>query len=65
MLERLKGIRNDLGMIDDYGGMPGSYCLYKFADVVFDLCRDFERRLIEVERKLEAVEICQRGPSER
>lgn len=60
VLERLKEIRDKFEEYDEASIMPGPYRLYKFADVIFDLCRDFECRLIEIERKIEAVEMYQR-----
>lgn len=65
MLERLKAIRDDFDDLDDKAVMPGPFKLYKFADVVFDLCRDFECRLIEIERKIESLEAHQREQANR
>ena len=61
MLERLQGIRDFLDDLDTAGAdgvTPGR--VSKLADAVYDLCRDFDARLTEIERKIEAVEMYQR-----
>lgn len=65
MLERLQGIRDAFEQYDESSVMPGPYQLYKTVDVLFDLCRDFDTRLTEIERKIDAVEMYQREQSER
>lgn len=65
MLERLQGIRDMFEAYDEQSVMPGPFRLYKFADVVFDLCRDYEERIAQLERKIEDVEAYQREQMER
>lgn len=65
VLERLKAIRDKFDDCDDRSILPSSFWHYKFADVVLDLCRDFECRLTEIERKVEATEAYQREQMDR